>query len=192
MKHHVPVFPIVLAGLLAGTSFWLEHYVRTQASHPDGRLRHDPDMVANNATQQRFDANGKRLYVLQTATLTHYPDDETTWVTKPLLQHFGKPQPITLSSDTAQILGEGREIRLAGNVRGEREAGNDVLAMSFATERLTVVPDDERAFTDAAVHMTHGRSELDGQGLQLDQLHGTFSLNQVSATFYPKSRDKNR
>ena len=76
--------------------------------------------------------------------------------------------------------------------RGEREAGDDVLAMSFATERLTVVPDDERAFTDAAVHMTHGRSELDGQGLQLDQLHGTFSLNQVSATFYPKSRDKNR
>ncbi|WP_417068253.1 LPS export ABC transporter periplasmic protein LptC [Niveibacterium terrae] len=192
MKPHLPVFPILLAGLLAGTSFWLEHYVRTQASHPDGRLRHDPDMIAQGASQERFDANGKRLYVLKTEKLSHYPDDQSTHVTKPQLMHFGKPQPLTVTSDTARILGEGREIVLTGNVLGRREAGADQPALGFATSSLTVLPDDERAFTEEAVHMTHGRSIIDGQRLEIDQLHGLVSLHQVRATVYSKSQDQAR
>jgi len=192
MKRHLPVFPIILAGLLAGTSFWLEHYVRTQASHPDGRLRHDPDMIAKGASQERFDAAGKRLYVLKTEGLVHYPDDQSTHVTKPELMHFGKPQPLTVRSDTARILGEGREILLTGNVHGHRDGEADQPALSFETNTLTVLPDDERAFTEEAVHMTHGRSIIDGRHLEIDQLHGLVSLNQVSATVYSKSQDKAR
>jgi len=192
MKHQVPIFPIVLAGLLAGTSFWLEHYVSSRAQLPNGRLRHDPDMVAEGAVQERFDAAGKRIYVLKTEKFEHFPDDDTTHATRPDLQHFGKPQPLQITADTALILGEGREIQLQGNVRGHRDAAKDLPSLGFEAPRITVLPDDERAFTPDPVHMTHGRTIIDGKGLEIDQVTGIASLNEVSATVFSKSQDNSR
>ena len=183
------LFPIMLAALLAGLSFWLEHYVTSQGPRPDGRQRHDPDTFAENAVQERFDLSGKRLYVLVADKLTHFPDDDTTHVVGAHLEHYGKPQTLYLRSNTALVQGRGTQVFLSGDVQGRRAALGDLPESTFSTSELTIVPDDEHAFTDKPVHMTRGRSVLDGVGLDLDQINGIAVVGKVHATVYPKSKE---
>ncbi|WP_341676165.1 LPS export ABC transporter periplasmic protein LptC [Niveibacterium sp. SC-1] len=188
MKRSYNLFPVVLAGVLAGTSFWLDHFIRDQGARPDGGRRHDPDMIAEGAVQERFDSTGKRQYILKTSRFEHFPDDDSTRAEHPDLAHFGRNEPLYLTAQKSQIRHGGKEVLLVGDVRGRREAGADTPAATFATEELTVLPDEERAYTDLAVHMTRGNSVLDGVGMELDQVEGTAVIDQVRATLQPKNR----
>lgn len=178
------LFPVLLAALLAGTAFWLEQYVRSQASRPDGRLRHDPDMIATKPVQERFDANGRRLYILEASKARHYPDDETTHVEDAKLAHFGKPQTLHLSARTGEVSGTGDQVKLVGDVRGRRDAAEGAPEMTFETSEILIRPNEEKATTDKPVHMTRGASVLDGVGLEIDQINGTAVVGQVRATIY--------
>ncbi|GAA5179150.1 hypothetical protein GCM10025771_20430 [Niveibacterium umoris] len=178
------LFPVLLAAMLAGMAFWLEQYVRSQASHPDGRFRHDPDMIATHSVQERFDATGKRLYVLEAAVAKHYPDDDSTHVDDARLQHFGKPQTLHVTARNAVVSGPGDEVRLIGDVRGVRDAAEDIPETTFETSEILIRPNEEKATTDKPVHMTRGRSVIDGVGLDIDQINGVAVIGQVRATLY--------
>ncbi|MCL2656802.1 MAG: LPS export ABC transporter periplasmic protein LptC [Betaproteobacteria bacterium] len=188
MKRGFSFFPLVLAGLLAGLTFWLEHFVSSQAPQPSARLRHDPDMIAENAIQERFDHTGKLQYVLKARRTLHFPDDDSTHVETAQLDHFGQPEVLSIASDTGIVSSAGKEVVLAGNVQGHRAAGPRVPEYTFSTTQITIIPDEERAYTDQPVHMTRGRSFLDGIGLQIDQINGVAVIGTVRATIYPQSR----
>lgn len=192
MKRGHSLFPVVLAGFLAATTLWLEQFVSSQAVAPDGKHRHDPDMIAEGAIQERFDASGRRQYVLEARRLVHYPDDDTSELEGVKLTHFGREQPLHLVADHGKVGPAGRTVVLSGGVKGNREARADLPAASFTTSEITVFPDDERAETDKPVHMTRGRSELDGVGLSLDNINGVAVIGSVRATLYPRSQDSAR
>ncbi len=184
------LFPLLLAALLAGTAFWLERYVSGQATRADGRFRHDPDMVATRTVQERFDATGKRLYVLEAAVARHYPDDDSTHVEEANLQHFGKPQTLHVTARQARISGPGDEVFLSGEVRGRRDAAEGLPEMTFETSEITVRPDEEKAVTDKPVHMTRGQSVIDGVGLEIDQINGVATIGRVRATLYRNTKGR--
>jgi len=188
VKRNYNIFPIVLAGVLAGTSFWLDHFIRGQGARPDGARRHDPDMIAEGTVQERFDATGRRQYVLKAKRFEHFPDDDSTLVDSPDLAHFGRRDPLYLVAQKSNVLQGGKEVRLIGDVRGRRDASAETQAASFRTEELTVLPDEERAYTDLPIHMTRGNSVMDGVGMELDQVEGTAVIQQVRATLQPKDK----
>lgn len=178
------LFPVLLAALVAGTAFWLEQYVRSQAQRPDGRFRHDPDMIATHSIQERFDATGRRLYVLEAGTAKHYPDDDSTHVENARLEHFGKPQTLHVTALTAEVSGPSDAVHLIGDVRGRRDAADGVPETTFETSEILIRPNEEKATTDKPVHMTRGRSVIDGVGLDIDQINGVAIIGQVRATLY--------
>ncbi len=192
MKRGATLFPLVLAGLLAGLTFWLERLVSSQATLPDGRQRHDPDMIAQNAVQERFDSTGKRQYVLHAGRMAHFPDDDSTQVETARLEHYGQPETLSISSDKAEISSGGQQVVLTGNVRGKRAASRDIPEYTFNTTRITVIPDEERAHTDQPVHMTRGESVLDGVGLEVDQINGLTVVGAARATIYPTPKEKSK
>lgn len=192
MKRGHSLFPLILAALLAGTTFWLEHFVRTQAPTPDGKNRHDPDMVAHNAVQTRFDLTGKRQYTLRARELVHYPDRDTTEAHEAQLDHFGRPPAAHLTADTAIILANGSEVHLIGNVHARREPAPGIPETTFATNTLTVWPDSERAETPDPVHMTRGRAIIDGVGLVTDQINGTTQIDKGHAILLPLPKENRK
>ena len=63
--------------------------------------------------------------------------------------------------------------------------------MTAFTPELTVLPDDEKAFTKSPVLITKGKSWLKGVGLQVDNRAQTYILeSQVTAVLESKQAKK--
>ncbi len=185
------LFPLAVLLTLAALTFWLERATRIDEPRRDGKLRHDPDFIAENFTLRQLDRNGRVKYALSAEKMLHYADDESTDVTQPRLTYFETPPPFHLQARRANISKDGKIIELRDDVFGRREAGVEDPPMTFASSELTVYPDDELARTSAPVTLTQGRTVVSGVGMEADNLKRNFQLHdRVRATIY--QQDKKR
>lgn len=184
------LFPIGVMAALAGLTLWLSQ--TTQLPEPDrtGKFRHDPDYRIEHFTLTKLSPQGQPHHVLVADKMQHYPDDDTTDVTRPHLTTLVPGKPRTqVSSDTGQVNSDGSEVQLTGNVHLIRdgEKGNPPLE-AFAPD-LLVLPDDEKAHTDSPVRFVQGASRLSGTGFDIDSASMQSTLHsRVSGQF--ESRHK--
>ncbi|HEX6736535.1 MAG TPA: LPS export ABC transporter periplasmic protein LptC [Azonexus sp.] len=186
MKHwQGQLFPIILVALLAGLSFWLQRAVDIEESRRDGKLRHDPDAIAENFVIRRFDDNGQLKYRLTAPYLVHYPDDDSSELSSPTLVNYRPDAPsITFSALNAKVSAEGETIFLWDEVNVLREATAERPAMHARMPDLTVQPDLGIAFTNSPVEITMGQSWLKGIGAHLDNNVSTFVLqSQITGVY---------
>lgn len=162
-------FPLLLAGVLAALSYWLELTSRAPEVAKAGKLRHDPDAIVENFEVRRFDAHGARQHTLTAERMVHYPDDDSAVVSAPrLILH--RPPPTTLEARQAQISSQGEHIALIDEVRITRAGGADKPDTTLTTTRMDVWPEEEVARTTAPVTITQGASRIRGEGgLNVDQ-----------------------
>ena len=171
------LFPLSLLLVLAGLTFWLRYAIELPDGRRDGKYRHDPDYIINDATIRKLDCNGQINYTLPAPEIRHFPDDDSTEVTQPRLiyLHPTKP-PITMTADTAHLSSKGEQVDLHDNVRIHRAATLKDEAMVVTTPQLTVLPDEDKAFTQSPVLMTQGKSWIKGVGFQMDNRARTYLL----------------
>ena len=184
------LFPIGVMAALAGLTLWLSQ--TTQLPEPDrsGKFRHDPDYRIENFTLTKFSARGEPQHILVADKMLHYPDDDSTDVTRPRLTTFqpGKPN-IRSSADRGQINSDGSQIQLLGNVHLLREGVNGDPPLEAFAPDLLVLPDDETVRTDSPVRFVKGASILTGTGFDMDNAAMQANLHsQVSGHF--ESRHK--
>jgi len=179
------LFPLLLMLALAAGSFWLERAVQLPQSDQSGRLRHDPDFIADDIDITQMNAAGHPEYVLSAARMTHYPDDDSTNVLAPhLVQRQDKASPISIRSDRGLILSRGKEVKLYGNVLLLRMADKGHGEMRVQTEYLDVFPDRDFARTDKAVRITRDKSRLTGIGMEFNNKTQQLALlSQVRGSF---------
>jgi lipopolysaccharide export system protein LptC len=185
-RSRVPsLFPLLLMLALAAGSFWLERAVQVPEPDRSGRMRHDPDFVAEDFNITQMNAAGKPEYVLDAARMTHYPDDDSTDIVAPrLVQSQDKTSPISIRSDRGQLFSRGREAKLYGNVLVVRAAGKGQSEMRLQTEYLDVFPDRDFARTDKRVLITQDNSRLSGVGMEFNNKTQRLALlSQVRGTF---------
>lgn len=183
------LFPLTVLLLLVGLTTWLQHATDVETPRNDGKLRHDPDFIAENFTVRQLDASGKLKYSLKATKMLHYADDESTDVSEPRLTYLDRPPPLHLQARRANISKDGKIIDLHEDVFGRREPDGNDSEMTFTSSRLLVYPDDELARTTAPVTLTQGHSVIEGVGMDADNLHRIFTLHQrVTGTFYPKKK----
>jgi len=179
------LFPLALMLGLAAASFWLERAVQAPAPDQSGRMRHDPDFIADDFNITKMNTAGKPEYVLFASHLTHYPDDDSTDIVAPrLVQHQDKASPISIRSDRGVISSRGEEAKLYGNVVVVRAATKGQGEMRMQTEYLDVFPDRDFASTDKPVVITQDKSRLSGVGMEFNNKTQQFTLlAQVRGTF---------
>jgi len=168
------LFPLLLAALLAGLSYWLEVASRPPAER-GGQLTHDPDYRIESLRLRRFDANGALQHSLDAANLTHYPDDDTTVVDAPRLILHREP-PTRISAREARIDGKGERVELIDDVRVTRAAAAGRPDTVLTTAHLLAWPDDETALADAPVTIVQGRSQISGSALRIDNQAARYVL----------------
>jgi lipopolysaccharide export system protein LptC len=162
-------FPLALILGLAALTAWLQHAIMLPDEANDGKKRHDPDYLIGGGRVVRLDGNGQLQHVTHVASLTHYPDDDSTDVVSPKVIFLRKNQPpVTLSSQVGHVSADGEVVTLKQDVRIERVATADKEAMLARMETLVVFPDDERATSNDPVLITQGNSWLKGVGLDVD------------------------
>ena len=186
MKHwQGQLFPIVLAILLAGLSFWLKNAVNIEDPRRDGKLRHDPDAIAENFSVRRFDADGQVKYRLTAPWLEHFPDDDSSELRLPTLVHYRQDRPpLTISADNARVSSQGETIFLWENVQVVRAATAERPELLARMPDLIVQPDLGVAFTNSPVEITQGQSWAKGIGAHIDNNTSTFVLqSQVTGVY---------
>ncbi|MDP1526619.1 MAG: LPS export ABC transporter periplasmic protein LptC [Rhodocyclaceae bacterium] len=160
------LFPLLLAGLLAAMTFWLERAARPPLTGMDGKTRHDPDYLIDKFTVRRFGPEGLLQHTLHADHMRHFPDDDSTLVLKPELTYHRTPAT-HVSAQKAYLDSGATHIKLVDDVV-VRRAGINKPEMVLTTQVLDAFPDEETASTDAPVTITQGQSNVHGSGLRAD------------------------
>lgn len=169
------LFPLMLVGLLAGMSYWLELTSRTPAGKDDGKSRHDPDYIVERFEIRRFDLLGNLQHTVVADQMRHYPDDDSTVVLAPRLTYHRDP-PTQVAAREAQVSSKGEHVELIDDVRVTRAGQPGKPAIVLATSRLDAWPDDEVAKSNAPVTITQGTSRINGSGLSADNKTSIYVL----------------
>jgi lipopolysaccharide export system protein LptC len=183
------LFPLILAGLLAAMTYWLDLASRPQ-SVTDGKSRHDPDYIIENFEVQRFGPEGVHQHTLRAREMRHYPDDDSSDILAPDLTYHREP-PTHVTARMAKMSSEGKHVELIDDVRITRGAVNDKPATVLTTARLDAWPDDEIASNKEPVTIVQGQSNVHGSSMSANNktatyvlegpVHGIFPRNAVAA-----------
>jgi lipopolysaccharide export system protein LptC len=178
------LFPLLLMLTLAAASFWLERAVQAPEHDKSGKLRHDPDFIADDFGITKMDTSGKPEYILSAARMLHYPDNDSTDIVTPrLVQRHDNDAAIVIHADRGTVSKNGEEASFYDNVVVVREAALGRNELRVQTEYLQIVPDRDLARTDKPVIITEGRSRLSGVGMEFNNKTRQFALlSQVRGT----------
>ena len=182
------MFPLVMLVLLAALTFWLNRVV--QGDNPKGPQRHDADYWVEHFEVRRFDPEGKLQHTLVAEKLLHYPDDDTTIVTKPrITYHQGRPLEVV--ARMAYVGRDGKEVDLVDDVKVTRHgATEDAPPTVLQTRALKIFPDEEKGSTADPVLITEGANVMRGSGLEIDNRTGiTVLRGRVTGTLHRNRTD---
>jgi len=183
--HSANLLPLMLLTFLAALTFWLERATQGDSTASNGKARHDPDFIVSDLTMRQFNLDGSLKHALAAKKMLHYSDDDSTVVVDPALIFYAHAQPTRLSAHQATVSRDGKEVRLADDVRMVREAGDDSPELLLTTSELLVYPDDETARSAVPVTISQGRSVITGSGVEVDNLEHTLKLlGRVRGTLY--------
>jgi lipopolysaccharide export system protein LptC len=187
--------PVLLLGGLAALTYWLDAQVQTPPPRVDGSARHDPDLFLVNFSAVNYDENGKPREALTATRGDHFPDDETSDLTKPHIRITQADKPaFEVVADRAKISGDREHAYFSGHVQANRDADDPATAkgrdaagpLTLTTEYLHVIPKQERAETDRPVTIREARGIIHGSGLELDNKRKTLKINaRVTGSFEP-------
>jgi len=190
MKHWPSqLFPVVLLAVLAGLSFMLQRAVDHEEPKQDGKLRHDPDAIAENFVARRFDEGGQVKYRLSAPYLVHFPDDDSSELKSPVLVSY-RPSapPVEVTGKNARVTSKGETIYIWDEVRVTRMATPERPEMVARMPDLTAQPDAGTAFTNSPVEITQGQSWIKGVGANLDNNTSTLVLQSQVTGMYIRPR----
>ena len=169
------LFPLLIVGLLAGMSYWLELASRAPMGKDDGKSRHDPDYIVERFEVRRFDPQGNLQHTVIADQMRHYPDDDSTVVLAPRLTYH-RERPTQIDAREAHVSSKGEHVELIDDVRVTRTGQAGKPNTVLTTSRLDVWPDDEIARTDRPVKITQGQTHVDGSGLSADNKTSLYVL----------------
>ena len=171
------LFPLLLLLTLTGLTYWLRLATELPDPRRDGKHRHDPDYIVYDGTLRKYDTTGTLNHTLTAKQITHYPDDDSTELTRPHLVLLKPNKPtMTMSADHGHVSRDGEQVNLVDNVRLHRAATPKDPETIGTTSQLTVLPDDEKAYTSQPVLITQGKSTIRGIGMQVDNRTQTYTL----------------
>ncbi|KAF7598820.1 MAG: LPS export ABC transporter periplasmic protein LptC [Candidatus Dactylopiibacterium carminicum] len=170
------LFPLLLVGLLAMGSFWLEHIVSSEDRSGLRNVRHEPDTMVENFTVDHFDARGQLQSQLVAQQLQHFPDDDSSELDAPIIRFLGEGRLATFTARKAFVSSRGEQVLMREDVRGDRPPQNGSPRQTLTTEELLVRQGEELARTDKPFVLTHGNLQIQGVGGEWDNLKGQFRV----------------
>jgi len=136
--------------LAAGSTLLLQ--VTGKEESEKVKLEHTPDYYVEDFSVTNMDIDGKLEQTLSAERMLHYPDDDSTELTRPHLVIYeeGVP-PWKIKSETGWVSGDGQLVLLNGAVKIDRIAAPGIRPVHITTRDLRVRPKENYAETDEKV-----------------------------------------
>ncbi|TAL79394.1 MAG: LPS export ABC transporter periplasmic protein LptC [Burkholderiaceae bacterium] len=183
MKERVPgLVAIFLLTVLVASTWWAAGYTqRAVQVEPPARTTHEPDAWAQNFVMVRTDPAGDAVNRLEGEYMVHFPDDDSYKVTKAKAVGQRAGSPITVgTSDTAVMDKNGNRIVMTGHAHLHRLPDKDRPALDVTSQQLTLLPNDDVAFTDLPALIVNGHSTMRGKGMRYDNKTRTLKVFSAS------------
>ena len=186
--------PLTILFALAALTVWLRYATELPEARNDGKSRHDPDFIVTKGAVRKLDPAGNLLYTLVAAEIRHFPDDDTTELSQPKLVYLHPTRPpLTISAVQGHSSPRGERVELRERVEVRRAATARQAELVLETPDLTVLTDEEKAFTRSRVVITQGRSWVQGVGMRVDNRLQTYLLeSQVTGQIESHLAKKNQ
>jgi lipopolysaccharide export system protein LptC len=186
--------PLLLVGMLAALTFWLDRFVQGPARDVIGPSRHDPDYIVEKLTGVQMGGSGAASYSLSAEKMVHYSDDDTTLLASPRFISYGSMKaPVTITSSEGVVSGKGDHVYFQDNVRVTRAAYPGASELVMRTTFLHVVPDQQIAVTDRLVTLNDDANTVTAVGLEMNNATRVIKLlSNVRGTYEPGSSPRNR
>ena len=171
------LLPLSILLVLVALTTWLRYITEFPEVRNDGRNRHDPDYIISDVRGRKLDTAGNLLYILTADEIRHYPDDDTTDLLKPTLIYLDpKRPPVSIHSVHGHTSSQAERIELWEQVEIHRAATAKDGPLVATMSELTVLTDEERAFTKSRVLITQTNSWVQGVGMQVNNKLRTYLL----------------
>lgn len=187
-------FPLLILAVLAAVTFWLDRTITYTTNARALAARHDPDYIVNRLNAVSMDARGDVKQRLMAEEMRHFPDDDTTVLVKPRFVNFTPGRPsLTVTSETARISGDGKNIHFHDNVNVVRAAAPPRTELYLTTSYLHVIPETNVATTNRPVRIHDAYTVVDANGLELNGATRVLKLvGRVRGTYHEPSSSKRR
>lgn len=188
------VMPLVLAGMLAAFTLWLDRFAQGPARDLVGPSRHDPDYIVEKLTGVHLGETGTASYSLTAAKMVHYPDDDTTLLTSPKFVSYGTPKaPVTVTASEGVVSAKGDHVYFQDDVRVTRAAYEDTSELVMRTSFLHVIPDRHIARTDRSVIVSDDANTVTAEGFEMNSETRVIKLlSKVRGAFEPSQLPRGR
>jgi lipopolysaccharide export system protein LptC len=179
-------FPFLLLASLAALTFWLDQAVQLPAGNAGVAKRHDPDYFVDGLSALKMNPEGKLAYTLFADKMVHFPDDDTTRLTKPRWVSLGTGKAaVTITAEQALVSGNGEDVYFEDNVRVVRDPSGKQSRLVLETNFLHVIPDQDIARTDRPVKITDANTVVNAVGLELNSETRVLKLlSNVKGVYY--------
>lgn len=186
------ILPIIVVTILALISFWIESKVKAPLHKSKASLRHDPDYYLENFVTTKTDVQGNLKSMLAATSMHHYPDNDSTFLTRPRFSQFTNNKLYTqIEGQKGQISSNGEVVEFTNRVIVYRPAIADRPEMRLSTDYLKIFSKQEIASTNSPVVITQGpKTVIRGTGMIYDKKQQTVTLLKKVKVHYEKPLPK--
>jgi lipopolysaccharide export system protein LptC len=182
MKDRFPTIMsvVILVALVIGTWVAAEHTKRAVVIEAAAKKTHEPDSWSKNFTVVRTNEAGLPISRLVGEYMEHFPDDGSYDITNPIATNVPNEGRVTQgTAKMATVLDEGNRIVLKGNAQVFRlPEKDDTDPMNVRSEEMTMLVDEDVAYTDLPAVARDGRTRLSGIGMRYNNKTGELSVKQ--------------
>ena len=186
------LFPIFFAAILAFISYWVQMSVENENEKKGNKLSNSPDYFLTNFKTTQTEADGSIRFILSANEMTHFRQDDTTRLNKPLFIRYKNNIPSSqIEGGIGLVSTDGEEVQIIDNVKVARLETETKPKMELFTDQLTVLPNKDQAMTKRPVRITQDpKTVVNAIGMRYDKKNGIMTLLQKVRGHYEKPAKK--
>ncbi len=163
-EHYNYLYLLIIALL----SWWLVEIFGGDVFNRSTVPEHSRDYFSKGYTKLEMDLFGKPKNELFADNMTHYSDDKTTHLDKPLMSFYNeKTPPWVINAETGILSADGKDLRLNGKVNVDRAKAEGVSELKIYTYNLKVKPETSYAETEEWAELISLPNWTTGVGMKL-------------------------
>jgi lipopolysaccharide export system protein LptC len=167
--------------------------VENESEKKGNKLSNSPDYFLTNFKTTQTESNGSIHFILSANEMTHYRQDETTRLKKPLFIGYKNNVPSSkIEGGIGLVSTDGEEVQIIDNVKVARLETETKPKMELFTDQLTILPNKDQAFTKRPVRITQdSKTVVNAIGMNYDKKNGIMKLLARVRVHYEKPVKKN-
>lgn len=162
---------------LGAVTFWIWQQLDEDDPRSAPARAHEPDYYIKDMVRNTLDASGALQSVLYADLVTHYPDDDSTELSRPRIEIYNNnAEPWYVIAESGWVSSGNEIVLLHGDVEIWREDDDGARELEVITSELRVLPKEQYAETDDPATITSATTVTNTIGMRANFAHDRLEL----------------